>query len=156
MQANREDLLATEEPEQQSEQQKPQSPLPPSPLPSTSGKKKAKRKVDDNLSEVFEIVKSAKRKMDESTDEYDIYGQYVASELRAVQNETAVIQAKAYINNILIDMRMGKYNYGYGYHNHPGYETAWTSASSTSQKELEIIEEIVSQMASVEETDSSR
>ncbi|KAF9406107.1 hypothetical protein HW555_013413 [Spodoptera exigua] len=95
--ANREDLLATEEPEQQSEQQKPQSPLPPSPLPSTSSKKASKRKVDDNLSEVFEIVKSAKCKMDESKDEYDIYGQYVASELRAVQNETAVIQAKAYV-----------------------------------------------------------
>ena len=111
--------------------------------------------MDANLNEAFEIVKSAKRKMDESKDDNDIYGQYVASELRAVQNETSVKQAKGYINNILIDMRMGKYNYGYGYQSHPGYESTSTPASSASQKELETIEDIVSQIASVEDTDSS-
>lgn len=127
MQANREDLLATEELEQQSEQQKPQSPYHHPHYHLQVAKKHVK-----------EIVKSEKRKMDE----YDIYGKYIASELRALQNDTAVTQAKSYISNILIGMRMGKYNYGYVYHSHPGYDTASKPASLTSQKELETIEEI--------------
>ncbi|CAG5037077.1 unnamed protein product [Parnassius apollo] len=77
----------------------------------SGSQKTGKRRIDDDINELFEIVKSAKEKMVEFKDEYDIYGQYVASELRATKNENAVLQAKSYINDILIDARMGKYNY---------------------------------------------
>lgn len=108
--------------------------------------------MDDNLKEIFEIVKSAKRKMEESKkDEYKIYGQYVASELRQVKNENAVLQTKSYINNILIDMRMDKYNYGY-YRNYR-YSCETTSTSTT--QGFDNIEELVSRIDPVPEPDSS-
>ncbi|CAK1587777.1 unnamed protein product [Parnassius mnemosyne] len=101
---NQDDVQETEQqdatmsaPQPQSTQQAP-----------SSSQKTGKRKIDDNLNDLFITVKSAKEKMIEIRDEYDIYGQYVASELRAAKNENAVLQAKSYINNILIDMRMGK------------------------------------------------
>jgi hypothetical protein len=37
----------------------------------------------------------------------------VGSELRQVKDEHSVLMAKHYINNILIDARMGKYRRGY-------------------------------------------
>lgn len=42
-------------------------------------------------------------------DEFDIFGQYVASELRETKDEHSTLKAKSLINNILFDMRMGKY-----------------------------------------------
>lgn len=80
----------------------------PSPQSSSSNHKSLKRKVDDNLDEIYDIVKSAKRKMG-CRDEFDIYGQYVASELREAKDEHSTLKAKSLINNILFDMRMGKY-----------------------------------------------
>ena len=44
-------------------------------VPSISSQSVNKRKINDNMNEVFEIVKSAKMKMDEPKDEFDIYGQ---------------------------------------------------------------------------------
>ncbi|XP_063538246.1 uncharacterized protein LOC134747583 [Cydia strobilella] len=42
-------------------------------------------------------------------DEFEIYGQYVASELRETKDLHSVLVAKRYINDILINARMGKY-----------------------------------------------
>ncbi|XP_061718383.1 transcription factor Adf-1-like [Cydia pomonella] len=42
-------------------------------------------------------------------DEFEIYGQYVASELRETKDLHSVLIAKRYINDILINARMGKY-----------------------------------------------
>lgn len=78
------------------------------------------------------MMKSAKKKMDEvSNNEFDIYGQYVASELKNVKDERALMQAKYYINNILVQARMGYYNSG-GYGDWYGYGSGYRTASSTS------------------------
>ncbi|XP_063385469.1 uncharacterized protein LOC134671539 [Cydia fagiglandana] len=42
-------------------------------------------------------------------DEFEIYGQYVASELRETRDLHSVLIAKRYINDILFNARMGKY-----------------------------------------------
>ncbi|XP_063538691.1 uncharacterized protein LOC134747944 [Cydia strobilella] len=42
-------------------------------------------------------------------DEFEIYGQYVASELRETKDLHSVLVAKRYINDILIKARMGRY-----------------------------------------------
>lgn len=57
----------------------PPPPPPPPPLPQTN-----KRKCDDGLNEAYEIMRSAKKKMEEPKDEFEIYGQYVASELKNI------------------------------------------------------------------------
>ncbi|XP_063538083.1 uncharacterized protein LOC134747388 [Cydia strobilella] len=94
--------------------------------------RKKKRKGDDTLNEAYEIIKSAKKKMDEvSNNEFDIYGQYVASELKNVKDQRARMQAKYYINNILQQARMGYYNSG-GYGEWYGYGSGYRTASSTS------------------------
>lgn len=80
-------------------------PLPTQPIPLTQNKKK------DDLSEIYEIMKSAKRKMEQPKDEFQVYAEYVATELRNIKSEHAVLQAKYFINNILLEARMGKYNY---------------------------------------------
>ncbi|XP_053618508.1 spastin-like [Plodia interpunctella] len=83
-------------------------PLPTQPMPLTNTQNKRKK---DDLSEVYEIMKSAKARMDQPKDEYQIYADYIASELRNIKNEHAVLQTKYFINNILLEARMGKYNY---------------------------------------------
>ncbi|KAH9633048.1 hypothetical protein HF086_000408 [Spodoptera exigua] len=83
-------------------------PLPTQPMPLTNTQNKRKK---DDLSEVYEIMKSAKARMDQQKDEYQIYADYIASELRNIKNEHAVLQTKYFINNILLEARMGKYNY---------------------------------------------
>ncbi|XP_045781400.1 uncharacterized protein LOC123878298 [Maniola jurtina] len=85
-------------------------PLPTQPIPVPLPNTQNKRKKDD-LSEVYEIMKSAKARMDQPKDEFQVYADYVASELRNIKNEHAVLQAKYFINNILLEARMGKYNY---------------------------------------------
>lgn len=68
---------------------------------------------DDKLEEAFEIMKSAKNKMEATPDHFDVYGRYVASELRLLKDEHSALMAKYYINNILLESRMGKYKQGY-------------------------------------------
>lgn len=55
---------------------------PPTSPPPPSLSQSNKRKCDDSLKEVYEIMRSAKKKMEESKDEFEVYGQYVASELK--------------------------------------------------------------------------
>ncbi|XP_075987812.1 uncharacterized protein LOC142984233 [Anticarsia gemmatalis] len=50
----------------------------------------------------------------DETDEFDIYGQYIASELRNVKTEYGMLIAKMHINRIVIEARMGKFD-GDGY-----------------------------------------
>lgn len=99
--------------------QPPEAPIP-MPLPNTQNKRKK-----DDLSEVYEIMKSAKTRMDQPKDEFQIYADYVASELKNIKNEHAVLQAKYFINKILFDARMGKYNY-------TGYEMGSNSSHTQS------------------------
>lgn len=95
-------------------------PLPTQPIPLTQNKRKK-----DDLSEIYEIMKSAKTKMEQPKDEFQVYAEYVATELRNIKNEHAVLQAKYLINNILLEARMGKYNY-------TGYETGSNSSQPQS------------------------
>ncbi|XP_048481508.1 uncharacterized protein LOC125489531 [Plutella xylostella] len=86
----------------------------------------------------YEIMKSAKKKMKEPKDEFEIYGQYVASELKNVKNQRTLLQAKYYINNILLQARMGNFdsNYFGGYQGYGdgwlGYGDGYRTTSSTS------------------------
>lgn len=87
----------------------PPLPTQPKPIPLTQNKRKK-----DDLSEIYEIMKSAKTKMEQPKDEFQVYAEYVATELRNIKNEHAVLQAKYFINNILLEeylIKMGKYNY---------------------------------------------
>lgn len=68
---------------------------------------------EDKLGEAFEIMRSAKNKMEATPDEFDVYWRYVASELRLIKDEHSALMAKYYINNILIEARMGKYKQDY-------------------------------------------
>lgn len=87
----------------------PLHPLPPSPTNIPTNQNSDKRK-QENLDEILELVRAKKKSVENPKDEYDFYGQYVASELRVAKNENAVLRAKSYINEILINMRMGKYD----------------------------------------------
>lgn len=95
--------VLTQPPEAPTSPPLPTQPIP-VPLPNTQNKMK-------KVSEVYEIMKSAKARMDQPKDEFQVYADYVASELRNIKNEHAVLQAKYFINNILLEARMGKYNY---------------------------------------------
>lgn len=76
--------------------------------------------------------------MEEPKNEFEIYGQYVASELKNVNNQRTVLQAKYYINNILLQARMGNLdNNNFGrYHGYgdgwQGYGDGYRTASSAS------------------------
>lgn len=99
-------------------------PLPSQPIPAPLPNTQNKRKKDD-LSEMYEILKSAKARMDQPKDEFQVYGDYVASELRNIDNKHALLQAKYFINNILLDAGMGEFNYA-------GYETGCGSSHTQS------------------------
>lgn len=108
-----------------------QSPRPTSNV--TTSTSLRKRNKTDELSEVFEVLKSAKKKMDEKEkkDSFDIYGEYIAAELRSVKDDRAVTQAQYHINNILYELKMGRYiSYG--------YQTASSHPSSTPNNVQEI------------------
>ncbi|KAJ0173650.1 hypothetical protein K1T71_010799 [Dendrolimus kikuchii] len=75
---------------------------------STSTLTARKRNNTDSCSEIHQVC--ANKKMKVNKDEFDIYGAYIASELRTVKDDKAVTQAKYFINNILLNLKMGKYN----------------------------------------------
>lgn len=93
----------------------------------TTSTSSRKRNKTDESSEILEVLKSAKKKMDEKEkkDPFDIYGEYIAAELRSVKDDQAVTQAKYHINNILYELKMGRYTTTYG------YQTASSHPSST-------------------------
>lgn len=95
-----------------------------------------KRNKTDESSEILEVLKSAKKKMDEKEkkDPFDIYGEYIAAELRSVKDDRAVTQAKYHINNILYELKMGRYN-TYGYHQTASYHP---SSTPNNVQEIEI------------------
>lgn len=63
------------------------------------------------MNEAYEFMRLAKSRT-LSQDEFSVYGQYVASELREVKDTNSILIAKYYKNNILIDARLGKYHSG--------------------------------------------
>lgn len=86
-----------------------QQPTSPAPTPSPSRPtRKRSRPNNDRLEEAYEVLHEAKNRM-MSQDEFEVYGQYVGTELRALNDEHSIIIAKYYINNILLDARLGKY-----------------------------------------------
>lgn len=52
--------------------------------PRLTSSKKRRLTQEDKLEEAFEIMRSAKNKMEATPDEFDVYGRYVASELRLI------------------------------------------------------------------------
>lgn len=64
------------------------------------------------------------------TDEFDVYGKYVGSELRNIKDEYCTLIAKQFINNILIDTRLGKYRKEYNTYVIRRQSTPGTSASN--------------------------
>ncbi|KAJ8924305.1 hypothetical protein NQ315_007098 [Exocentrus adspersus] len=71
--------------------------------------RKRKANEEDRLEET-NTPSVGKRPAGSVPDEFEIYGQYVASELRAIRDEHSLLMAKSYINNVLIDARMGNLN----------------------------------------------
>ncbi|CAG5019565.1 unnamed protein product [Parnassius apollo] len=73
----------------------------------TTSTSSRKRNKTDESSEISEVLKSAKKKMDEKEKKhpFDIYGEYIAAELRSVKDDQAVTQAKYHINNILYELK---------------------------------------------------
>lgn len=108
---------------------------------------------EDRLEEAYKVMNLAKNKII-AQDECSVYGQYVASELREIKDEHSVIMAKYYINNILIDARLGKYRSGCSTTNQStvhrdinlGYSTA--SSNISSEHFDEHIEQIITDMDS--------
>lgn len=85
---------------------------------------------------------------DEMTDEFDVYGKYVGSELRNIKDEYSTLIAKQFINNILIDARIGKYRQEY---NTYGYNTGrqitpGTSASNVVPQTRTVFNKIMMKM----------
>lgn len=81
-----------------------------SPLPPPKFKTSTKRKNPHEERLTLEVMRYAQNRiLNSSQDEFDIYGEYVASELRQVKDVHSLLMAKYYINNILIKTRMGKY-----------------------------------------------
>lgn len=86
-----------------------------------------------------------------SRDEFDVYGQYVGTELRALNDEHSVIMAKYYINNILLDARLGKYRTSYNNQSQPTVQQSYSTASSDispEPSEQHIIQNILATMDS--------
>lgn len=63
-----------------------------------------------------------------SQDEFEVYGQYVGTELRALNDEHSIIIAKYYINNILLDARLRKYRRSN--QSQPTVQQSYSTASS--------------------------
>ncbi|XP_028167711.1 uncharacterized protein LOC114358039 isoform X2 [Ostrinia furnacalis] len=82
----------------------------PAPGPSRS-RNRAKRRSEEVLEGYDEWVRRQRIRdyYESKKDEFDFYGQYVASELRQTTDDMAVLQAKHRINTILVDLRLGKY-----------------------------------------------
>ncbi|XP_060809362.1 transcription factor Adf-1-like [Amyelois transitella] len=128
-----------------------EQPTTPAPTPSSSRPtRKRSHPNEDRLEEAYEVLHAAKNRM-MSRDEFDVYGQYVGTELRALNDEHSVIMAKYYINNILLDARLGKYRTIYNNQSQPvvqqGYSTA-SSDISPEPSEEHIIQDILETMDS--------
>lgn len=67
---------------------------------------------------------------------FDVYGQYVGTELRALNKEHIVIMAKYYINNILLDARLGKCPTSYNNQNQPTVQQGYSTASRSLLKSI--------------------
>lgn len=101
-------------------------------IPQTEKKEAKKRSHDEKIDEAYEVMKNVKKRLedrDEMTDEFDVYGKYVGSELRNIKDEYSTLIAKQFINNILTDARLGKYRQEY---NTYGYSTRRQSTPGTS------------------------
>lgn len=98
--------------------------------PSTSRIRKRTLPNEDRMNEAYEVMSLAKSKM-LAQDEFSVYGQYVASELREMKDTHSILMAKYYINNILIDARLGKYRSGHNCQptEHHGYSTTSSYAN---------------------------
>ncbi|VVC98749.1 unnamed protein product [Leptidea sinapis] len=116
-------------------------------IPQTGKKVAKKRSHDEKIDEVCkkkdEECKKKLEEKDEMTDEFDVYGKYVASELRNIKDEYSTLIAKQFINNILTDARIGKYRqeYSTGRQNTPG--TSTSNDGTTNQDSVEINDEDV-------------
>ncbi|XP_063364646.1 uncharacterized protein LOC134653250 [Cydia amplana] len=64
-------------------------------------------KSDDPMA--YGFAKQYRPSSKSGQDEFEIYGQYVASELRETKDLHSVLIAKRYINDILFNARIGKY-----------------------------------------------
>lgn len=76
-----------------------------------------------------------------SSDKFDVYGQYIATELRALNDDHSIIMAKYYINNILLDASLGKYRIN---QNHPNLQSYINESNNSSPdlSEVYIIQNI--------------
>ncbi|CAG4981626.1 unnamed protein product [Colias eurytheme] len=109
-----------------------QAELPTTPAPTPSSSRPTRKRShpnEDRLEEAYEVLHAAKNRM-MSRDEFDVYGQYIGTELRALNDEHSVIMAKYYINNILLDARLGKYRTGYNNQSQPVVQQGYSTASS--------------------------
>lgn len=128
-----------------------QRPISPEPTPSSSRPTRKRSHPNEvRLEEAYEVMHVAKNRL-MSRDEFDVYGQYIGTELRALKDEHSVIMAKYYINNILIDARLGKYRTGYNYQSQPIVQQGYSTASrdiSPEPSEEHIIQNILATMDS--------
>ncbi|KAG6443054.1 uncharacterized protein LOC115455727 [Manduca sexta] len=89
-----------------------------------------KRRNEEKINDAYKLMMEAKKLRNEDCiDEFDVYGKYVASELRNIRDEYSTLIAKQHINNILIDARFGKYRQEYSSF---GYNTVHASDPLTS------------------------
>lgn len=75
----------------------------------TLGNTSRKRPSEGKINKPSRIIMETKKmKMDDKVtrDEFDIYAEYVASELRNIKSEEEVIMAKSCINNVLLEARL--------------------------------------------------
>ena len=73
------------------------------------GNNSRKRTKEDKLHKPRRIIMEAKKKkmIEKVTrDEFDIYAEYVASELRNIKSEEEVLMAKSSINDVLLEARL--------------------------------------------------
>lgn len=67
---------------------------------------------DKIISKPLENLSNSDLSTSNQRDEYSVFGEYVGMTIRHLHNDTAKIVVKHYINNLLFEAEMGKYDNG--------------------------------------------
>lgn len=67
---------------------------------------------DKTNNKLIENLNNSESSTPNQRDEYSVFGEYVGMTIRQLNNDTAKIVVKHYINNLLFEAEMGKYDNG--------------------------------------------
>lgn len=79
----------------------------PTPIPPPNVLRSKKRKINQQADEAYKVMKRLEGNL-KPEDEYDVFGKYIATQIRKLNSERARAQAKKKVSDVLFDMEMSE------------------------------------------------